>query len=297
MFEIDSERTTLPLSPDRVLALVASLNAPMVVAADMPVEPTRAYICAYRDNADQVGFSIYLHCVESNKGTFYRYDGGAVPRARFDDVMSEAMAFAESLGFMMDDLGWERLDGRRRDELVRETPMFLEPSARAKVAAGMEGSPNPVAELTVDEAADAGVVGATPISPILEPAAPVTASAPPSAPSPSPARAEVDTAPRVLETVFVPPPVAPSGLPRARARSPAPPQASAPPRPAPIVPPPESGVREIELPEAEPVAPPPPRVEARPAAPVPPRPAPRAAAPAPGAGAAAQALVRLLASL
>ncbi|HEY8368252.1 MAG TPA: hypothetical protein VIM86_02960, partial [Thermodesulfobacteriota bacterium] len=118
MFEIDSERQSLPLSPDKVLALVASLNAPMVVAADMPVEPTRAYICAYRDGVDEVSFSIYLHCVESNKGAFYRYDGGRVPQSRFDEVMNEAMAFAESLGFMMDDLGFRDLDPARRDELM-----------------------------------------------------------------------------------------------------------------------------------------------------------------------------------
>ncbi len=349
MFEIDSERTSLPLSPDKVLALVASLNTPMVVAADMPVEPTRAYICAFRERADEVGFSIYLHCVESNKGAFYRYDDARIPQARFDEVMGEAMAFAESLGFMMDDLGFRGLDAARRDELMRETPMFLEPSARAAAMPATEPS-EPANAVVVDELADAGVVGATPISPIPDPPAPPAAPpALPAAPSPSPARPSQDAlhsssaqpsqdAPHgsapPLQTVFVSPPGrapaahVPSALPNAPSPSPVrgqvggPPSSSparelpdAPPGP-PVV---DSGAREIELsidapePEPEPAS-------ALPAAPLPsparaeasaphsssparaeasarPGPAARAAAPTPGMVAAAQALVRLLASL
>lgn len=263
MFEIDSERQSLPLSPDKVLALVASLNAPMVVAADMPVEPTRAYICAYRDGVDEVSFSIYLHCVESNKGAFYRYDGGRVPQSRFDEVMSEAMAFAESLGFMMDDLGFRDLDPARREELMRETPMFLEPGARVAGTRTAEPAEPPAPPVVVDESADAGVVGAMPISPIPAdtppPAATVTppAATPPPPPPPPPAmspppvaevappppppaapaaRAQAAAAPAVaapaptppLQTVFVPPPSPPPAA--GEASPPAPP--AAPPAPA-----------------------------------------------------------------
>ncbi len=339
MFEIDSERTSLPLSPDRVLALVASLNAPMVVAADMPVEPTRGYICAYRDSSDRVAFSIFLHCVESGRGVFYRYDGGSMPQHRVDEVMSEAMAFAESLGFMMDDLGWGSLDATRRNELMRETPIFLEPGARAAaMATGQEGTGTST-DLAFDEATDAGVVGATPISPIPDPPAPVAPSAQVAGTAPSPARAETSgppgsaAAPSSLRTAFVPPPGAAS----AQAVSASPAQAGAIPRSAPAgateplpARPAASGPHssiELSIDAPEPVrAPVSPGAQAVSASPAPadatPRSAPAGAttplparsepiappgparpsaaaphSPIPGATAAAQALVRLLASL
>jgi hypothetical protein len=225
MFEIDSGRTSLALPPDRILALVVSLNAPLVVANDMPVEPTRAYVCAYKEGGDRVGFSIYLHCVQSEKGAFYKHDGGLLSMSRFDEAMNEAMAFLESLGFMMDDLNWAELDRKRRAELVAETPLFREPRPSAPEPPAAEPPapepaaatppPEPPAPPTAPPAR--GAPTPTPPPPAPGPPAPPPAAQPP----PQPAAA------RSLETLFVPPPTA-AGPQPAQPRQPA----AGPPAPA-----------------------------------------------------------------
>lgn len=192
MFEIDPERRSLPLSPERVLALVASLNTPNVVAANLPAEPTRCYICAYRETGEGVGFSIYLHCVDSEKGTFYRHEDRLLSRSRYDEVMAEALAFAESLGFMMDDLGFRDLLPARQRELIEQTPLFHEPrppAARSTEETEGDAGGGPAAGLDAPAPA-APAAPPAPVAPAAPPA-PVAAAAPPApvaaaAPTPSP---------------------------------------------------------------------------------------------------------------
>ncbi len=211
MFEVDSARTSLPLSPDRVLALVASLNAPNIVAANLPVEPTRAYICAHREGADRVGVSIYLHCVDSEKGTFYRHEEGLLPKSRYDEVMAEALAFAESLGFMMDDLGFRDLAPARQRELIEESPLFHEPKP-----------PAPASVASAEAGREAGEARTSPPAPPA-PALPAPALPAPAAPGPviaasvAPAAVTITVA-AVQPAPAAPPPPAPAALPALEAR-------------------------------------------------------------------------------
>lgn len=217
MFEIDSARTSLPLSPDRVLALVASLNTPNIVAANLPVEPTRAHICVYREGADRVGVSIYLHCVDSEKGTFYRHEEGLLSKSRYDEAMAEALAFAESLGFMMDDLGFRDLAPARQRELIEESPLFHEPKppAPASVASAEAGR----------EAGEARTSPPPPPAPPAPPAPALPAPAPPAPAAPGPVIAASVAPTAVTITVAAvqpapaaPPPPAPAALPALEAR-------------------------------------------------------------------------------
>jgi hypothetical protein len=271
MFEVDSGRTSLPVPPDRILALIPSLNTPLVVAADMPVEPTRAYLCAFRLPADRIGFCIYLHCIQSNKGVFYRYEDRDLAANRLHDIMAEAMGFAESLGFMMDDRNWVDLDPARRRELVEQAPFFHEPKPAAPAPPEADlAEPEPAAPGPVPPpaaAADEPIPTPPPVPPASPPPAETAAPvAPPPAAPPRP--------PAPLATVIVPPPGGAARPAVAPAPPASPPRVPAAPAPGPAEEPDETlGYGELELvvetedgPEAPPEPEPPAVVAAVPAA-------------------------------
>lgn len=122
MFITEPSLTQLTASPDEVLSLLVSLNRPMVALEDHPTDEGEATICSLRRDSEMVSTYVHLCLYGSATGMFYRYEVDPYPEDLRDMVEGEALSFAESLGFIMDNTNFSELDDGERKQYLESGP-------------------------------------------------------------------------------------------------------------------------------------------------------------------------------
>jgi hypothetical protein len=130
MFERESSLGELAIAYDGILKLLMSLNSPAVALEDQPTDEADAMICSVRRDSDMVSTYVYLSLHGSGEGVFYRYEADPYPEDLRDEVEAQALSFAESLGFIMDDTHFPDLAPDDRKELLERGP-FAEAQGEA----------------------------------------------------------------------------------------------------------------------------------------------------------------------
>ena len=123
MFAIDQRLRGLPASREQVAAVLHSVNAPHLAIPGKPAGPAQAFIVGFRGAAG-VAMFIYLYLAEAQECAVYipeRHRGDPPPT----DPQADALAFVESMGFIMDDLSFSGLPREEQDRLLRTLPVFL----------------------------------------------------------------------------------------------------------------------------------------------------------------------------
>lgn len=124
MFTIDARYRGLPTTKEQVVSLHQSINAPHVAIPGKQAGPAQAFIAGLRVGAGLRAF-VYLYLGETADCAVYVSERGAVAPSQFAGEQEEALAFVESLGFMMDDARFRSLPPAQQDELLRTLPVFL----------------------------------------------------------------------------------------------------------------------------------------------------------------------------
>lgn len=135
MFIIDSSMRRIEASPEQILSLHESVNQPHVGVPGKQNQPTQAYIVEVRE---EEGFFLYVYLwlSRSREGAIYR--SGAVPQAEVDEMRREAVNFCESMGFIMEEIPYDKLEpGARVEVLARLPPFQLNPSWMADSLGGV----------------------------------------------------------------------------------------------------------------------------------------------------------------
>ncbi len=129
MLQEDPNRTHLPADPERVVALYVSTNQPMVQPAGRSAQPAQAAVVALREGAI---FDVVVVLTLTEGGENVVYAGPPVQRKDVQQAVEEALNFAESMGFILDQSGWTKLDEAHRSELLERLPAFWPPSDKAQ---------------------------------------------------------------------------------------------------------------------------------------------------------------------
>lgn len=124
MFLIDQRLRGLPASREQVTALLHSINAPHLAIPGKPAGPAQAFIVGFR-GASGVAMFIYLYLAEAQECAVYVPERRRGEPSATSDAQAEAMAFVESMGFIMDDLSFPALPREEQDRLLRTLPVFL----------------------------------------------------------------------------------------------------------------------------------------------------------------------------
>jgi len=125
MLHEDPRRTHLPRDPARIVALYEATNQPLVQPAGRAAQAARATVVALERN------SVYEAVVAitlSDTGENVIYAGPKVDEGDLAVAVTDALDFAESMGFMLEALGWTNLDEEHRLELIDRIPAFHPPS-------------------------------------------------------------------------------------------------------------------------------------------------------------------------
>lgn len=124
MYVIHPQLKQIPGTADQIVAIIESINSPMVAAEGRPLEPAKAYIVGMRNPSGLFSIYIYLHLMQSSDCLVYLHDPVEVPMDTYHDTELEALQFVESMGFMVDNINFRNLDQQQQSEVLERMPIF-----------------------------------------------------------------------------------------------------------------------------------------------------------------------------
>lgn len=136
MFSVDERYRGLPAAREQVVALYQSINAPHLAIPGKQAGPAQGFVVGLRAGGGLAVF-VYLYLAEQQDCAVY-VSGRRLPSAQaYQEEEAEALAFTESMGFMMDNTHWATLGQAQQDELLRTLPVFQKDP---RLAAGPPGA-------------------------------------------------------------------------------------------------------------------------------------------------------------
>lgn len=146
-------RTNIGVAPDVVVAIIESINSPNISIPEVGTEPTKAYLVGVATPAGGYGIFCYLLMLESNRPILYISNPPEVAFDQYGVLESDAIQFAESMGFMLDNMNFRAQPPEVQARLVSELPFFRDQVPRAR-----RHGTAPVAMPGVGALADAGTL-------------------------------------------------------------------------------------------------------------------------------------------
>lgn len=146
MFRWHKEIDRLDIPASQVLHLERSLSAVQVALPGLPSQEATAYLCAFAAGKGlRVALALHLHT--SRSLAFYLHERAEAPRQEAGRLIEEGALFAESMGFMLSDMDFRKLDIEKRDALWGSLPLKagIEPPALVAAATFVAAAEPPVA--------------------------------------------------------------------------------------------------------------------------------------------------------
>lgn len=140
MFTPIPGRLSLGIGPERVVAVIESINAPNIAIPDVGTEPTKAYLVGVANPSGSYSIYCYLIFTESNRPTIYVSNPPEVSFEQYGNLEADAIQFAESMGFMLDNMNFRAQPADVQARLVADLPFFRDQHPRR---AGTGPSPVP----------------------------------------------------------------------------------------------------------------------------------------------------------
>jgi type IV pilus assembly protein PilF len=127
MIQEDPRRTHLPRETARIVALYEATNQPLVQPQGRAAQAARGVVAALeRGGAYEAVVAVTL----SDSGENVIYAGTKCEQHELAQALEDALAFAESMGFILDASGWQNLDEEHRQELLERNPAFHQPAEK-----------------------------------------------------------------------------------------------------------------------------------------------------------------------
>ncbi len=127
MFVVEKNLSYIDYSDKKLLSILKSSNQPLIAAADRPAEPTESYICSFQNKDKKIETYIMLLLIKSRIRVFYGNEKGEFLPDEFNEVEADALEFMESMGFTMDNIGFQKLKEDERQKLFNDLPIFISP--------------------------------------------------------------------------------------------------------------------------------------------------------------------------
>lgn len=141
MYTIDPRLRGLPATRDQIVAVYQSLNQPNLFVPGKQGGPAMAFIVGMRGSAG-LSVYVYLHLPAIHDCAVYVPDRRNLSAGEYASEEAEAVAFAESMGFMMDNLNFRGLPAAQQDQVLKTLPVFLKDPRLAAPAPHQAGPAN-----------------------------------------------------------------------------------------------------------------------------------------------------------
>jgi len=150
MFKWEKQRQSLNTSTGRILRIERSIADIQVSLPGLTPDDACAYICVYRDD-EGIRVAVVLHLLQSDQLAFYMNDEGPLDSEAAGRVLGDGLFFAESLGFTMGNLDFQRLSREQQAELS-STLAFSPAAGQSRKVMPLQAAPRP--EVKTDRQGD-----------------------------------------------------------------------------------------------------------------------------------------------
>jgi Tfp pilus assembly protein PilF len=123
MYTIDERIRGLPAARDQIIRAHQSLNQPNIAIPGRQAGRCQAWVVGLRGPTGCVVF-VYLYMPDAVQCAVYVPSDGPVAEKDFPEAEAEALAFVESMGFMMDDLNFRAKNTEEQRHIMRTLPVF-----------------------------------------------------------------------------------------------------------------------------------------------------------------------------
>lgn len=125
-------RLSLGVAPESVVAVIESINTPNISIPELGTEPTKAYLVGVATPAGGFGIFCYLLMMESNTPIMYISNPPEVAFEQYGALEGDAIQFAESMGFMLDNLNYRAQPPDVLAHMIDTLPFFREQHPRRR---------------------------------------------------------------------------------------------------------------------------------------------------------------------
>lgn len=125
-------RLSLGIPAESVVAIIESINTPNISIPELGAEPTKAYLVGVATPAGGFGIFCYLLFLDSNMPIIYISNPPEVSFDQYGALEGDAIQFAESMGFMLDNLNFRAQPPEIAARMVETLPFFREQHPRRR---------------------------------------------------------------------------------------------------------------------------------------------------------------------
>lgn len=126
-FMPDPSLTWVPAAPERVVAVVESINQPQVSIPGKPSQQVTGHLCGIRNANGSFSIYVALYLPKSGENVVYVHDRRQLTVEEYRDVEVEGLHFLESMGFMLDNLNFRNLAQDVQGQTLKRIPLFSQP--------------------------------------------------------------------------------------------------------------------------------------------------------------------------
>lgn len=121
---------SLGIGPEQIVAVIESINTPNIAIPDMGTEPTKAYLVGCMTPGGGAAIFCYLLMLDTNRPVVYLSNPPEVTLDQYAWLENESIQFVESMGFMLDNLGFRSREPDDQLHLVEGFPFLYEQQSR-----------------------------------------------------------------------------------------------------------------------------------------------------------------------
>jgi hypothetical protein len=141
MFTVEPRIRYVPAAREQVVSIIASLNRPHIGVPGKPAQEVQAYIVGVGNSTGTITAFVYLYLTATREAVIYiDPEKLRVPPAAYAEEEAEALAFVESMGFMLENLNYHSLTPEQQAALVKSLPCFSEAAPAAPQSGGEPGA-------------------------------------------------------------------------------------------------------------------------------------------------------------
>lgn len=125
-------RLSLGVAPESVVAVIESINSPNISIPEIGTEPTKAYLVGVATPGGGYGIFCYLLFLETNIPIIYISNPPEVAFEQYGGLESDAIQFAESMGFMLDNLNFRAQPAEIQARMIEQLPFLRDQHPRRR---------------------------------------------------------------------------------------------------------------------------------------------------------------------
>ena len=123
-------RNALGVGPDRVVAVIESINTPNIAIPELGTEPTKAWLVGCLTPSGGATIFCDLLFLDTNRPIVYISNPPEVSLDQYSMLESDSIQFVESMGFMLDNLNFRARAPEDQQALVDSLPFFYDQQPR-----------------------------------------------------------------------------------------------------------------------------------------------------------------------